>query len=61
MTTSKFSHAINDNNSDDEARVLNDKVSNINSQYKKNDDIVSDQGFWMNPTRNKNNLPLKQQ
>ena len=61
MTASKFSHAINDNNSDDEAGVLNDKFSTINAQYKKNDDIVSDQGFWMNPSINKNNLPLKQQ
>ena len=48
-STSKFNPEkllVNvDNNSEDEAK--DDKLSLKNGKYKKNDDIVSDKGFWM--------------
>ena len=53
LLASKFSHAKNDDEAGAELIAL----------HKKNDDIVSDQGFWMNPSINKNNSqkPLEHQ
>ena len=51
----KFSHAKNDDEAGRGAELI--------ALHKKNDDIVSDQGFWMNPSINKNNSqkPLEHQ